>query len=54
VRAACPNCNAPLANNAKFCPECGTKIDAQAKCVECGAKLAPNAKFCAECGTKVS
>jgi len=54
VRATCPNCNAPLANNAKFCPECGTKIDAQAKCVECGAKLAPNAKFCAECGTKVS
>jgi hypothetical protein len=53
VRATCPNCNAPLANNAKFCPECGTKIDAQAQCAKCGAKLAPNAKFCAECGAKV-
>jgi membrane protease subunit (stomatin/prohibitin family) len=53
VRATCPNCNAPLANNAKFCPECGTKIESQAHCIECGAKLAPNAKFCAECGTKV-
>jgi membrane protease subunit (stomatin/prohibitin family) len=53
VRATCPNCNAPLANNAKFCPECGTKIESQAHCIECGAKLAPNAKFCAECGAKV-
>jgi membrane protease subunit (stomatin/prohibitin family) len=53
IRATCPNCNAPLANNAKFCPECGTKIEAQAHCIECGAKLAPNAKFCAECGAKV-
>jgi membrane protease subunit (stomatin/prohibitin family) len=52
VRATCPNCNAPLANNAKFCPECGTKIESQAHCIECGAKLAPNAKFCAECGAK--
>jgi hypothetical protein len=53
VRATCPNCNAPLANNAKFCPECGTKIESQAHCIECGAKLAPNAKFCAGCGAKV-
>jgi len=53
VRATCPNCNAPLANNAKFCPECGTKIQSQAHCTECGAKLNPGAKFCAECGTKV-
>ena len=26
VRATCPSCNAPLATNAKFCPECGAKI----------------------------
>jgi len=53
VRATCPSCNAPLANNAKFCAECGTKIQSQAHCTECGAKLNPEAKFCAECGTKV-
>jgi predicted RNA-binding Zn-ribbon protein involved in translation (DUF1610 family) len=53
LRATCPSCNAPLAKNAKFCPECGAKIQTQAHCTECGAKLAPNAKFCAECGAKV-
>jgi len=26
IRATCPNCEAPLASNAKFCPECGTKL----------------------------
>ena len=50
LRATCPSCNAPLAKNAKFCPECGAKIQTQAHCTECGAKLAHNAKFCAECG----
>lgn len=54
VRATCPSCNAPLASNAKFCPECGAKIQTQAHCTQCGAKLAAGAKFCTECGTKVS
>jgi hypothetical protein len=52
VRATCPSCNAPLASNAKFCPECGAKIQSQANCTQCGAKLAPGAKFCVECGAK--
>jgi predicted amidophosphoribosyltransferase len=52
VRATCPNCNTPLAKNAKFCPECGTKIKTEIFCSECGAKLQPKAKFCPECGTK--
>jgi membrane protease subunit (stomatin/prohibitin family) len=51
VRATCPKCQAPLAQNAKFCPECGAKI-APDTCKKCGAKIAPNAKFCAECGEK--
>jgi membrane protease subunit (stomatin/prohibitin family) len=53
VRATCPKCNAPLAANAKFCPECGAKISAEAHCTQCGAKLKAGAKFCAECGAKV-
>jgi len=53
VHATCPNCEAPLASNAKFCPECGTKIKSEAYCTECGGKLAPGAKFCAECGAKI-
>jgi len=53
VRATCPNCNAPLTGKQKFCPECGTKIIAQAHCTECGAQLTPGVKFCGECGAKV-
>jgi hypothetical protein len=53
IRATCPNCEAPLATNAKFCPECGTKLKASTKCAKCGAKLTPGAKFCPECGEKV-
>lgn len=52
ARATCPKCNAPLAAKAKFCPECGAKISAQAHCTQCGAQLKPGAKFCAECGAK--
>ena len=52
VRATCPKCNAPLENNAKFCPECGTKIQAEAHCTQCGAILKPGVKFCGECGAK--
>jgi membrane protease subunit (stomatin/prohibitin family) len=52
VHATCPDCGKPLASAAKFCPECGAKIQKAAHCTECGAKLAPGAKFCAECGTK--
>jgi hypothetical protein len=53
VRATCPQCNAPLQKNVKFCPECGAKIDAKKHCTQCGAELAPDTKFCAECGHKV-
>lgn len=52
IRATCPNCEAPLATNAKFCPECGAKLKSQAHCTQCGAPLTPNAKFCPECGEK--
>jgi membrane protease subunit (stomatin/prohibitin family) len=50
IRASCPKCEAPLATNAKFCPECGAQLKAAAHCAQCGAKLTPNAKFCPDCG----
>lgn len=53
IRASCPNCEAPLAVNAKFCPECGAKLKDPGHCTECGGKLTPDAKFCPECGTAV-
>ena len=52
VRASCPQCGAPQATNAKFCPDCGAKLKTASHCSECGAKLQPNAKFCGECGHK--
>jgi len=52
VRATCPNCNAPLEKNVKFCPECGAAIQNDKFCSNCGAKVKADAKFCPECGTK--
>ncbi|MFP4344637.1 MAG: zinc ribbon domain-containing protein [Anaerolineales bacterium] len=53
IRASCPECESPLATNAKFCPECGAKLQVAKHCSECGTSLQPGTKFCAECGTKV-
>lgn len=51
----CPNCHTKLVANAKFCPECGNKIEVKkpAFCTECGEPINPGSKFCASCGTKV-
>lgn len=49
----CPNCGNELPANAKFCLECGTKIEQLAEnemiCPACGKKT-PKGKFCMECG----
>ena len=50
IRATCPECEVPLAVNAKFCPECGAKLKGAKHCTECGTKLTPGGKFCPECG----
>ena len=52
IRATCPECEAPLAENAKFCPECGAQLKTKAFCISCGAQLKPGSKFCPECGEK--
>lgn len=50
---ACANCGHAMPVSAKFCPECGTKVDAKVFCTNCGAETSPKAKFCSECGTKI-
>ena len=49
----CPKCGNALPNGAKFCLECGTKIENLAEnemiCPHCGQKT-PKGKFCMECG----
>lgn len=51
--AKCPNCGNILPEHAKFCLECGTKIenlaDNEMICPACGKKT-PKGKFCIECG----
>jgi membrane protease subunit (stomatin/prohibitin family) len=49
---ACPACGKQNNPAAKFCADCGGKMEiAQVPCVKCGAKLREGAKFCSECGS---
>ena len=49
----CPGCGAQIPEGAKFCMECGTKIEQLAPnemiCPSCGKKTMKG-KFCMECG----
>ena len=49
----CPSCNAVINANAKFCSECGTKLNAKKFCTNCGAEIEGTAKFCPSCGQKL-
>ena len=53
----CPKCGNILPPNAKFCLECGTKIeqlsDNEMICPHCGKKT-PKGKYCMECGQPLS
>src|SRR6266516_5125685 len=56
AKIACPKCGAANLANAKFCNECGAKMEVAGQtvpCAKCGAQLAVGSKFCNECGTKV-
>jgi len=52
-KTLCPNCKAEVPAGAKFCLECGTKIEAlgddEMICPACGKKT-HKGKFCMECG----
>jgi membrane protease subunit (stomatin/prohibitin family) len=48
---SCPSCGKQNSPTAKFCADCGSKMQAaEIPCVKCGAKLREGAKFCSECG----
>ena len=56
AKSACPKCGAANLTNAKFCNECGTKMETAGQtvpCAKCGAQLPVGTRFCNECGTKV-
>jgi len=49
---ACPACGKQNNPTAKFCADCGGKMEVvSVPCVKCGAKLREGAKFCSECGS---
>jgi hypothetical protein len=56
----CPNCSAPLREDALFCVECGAKVDCQVQeapasktCFYCGSTVDADAMFCTNCGQKL-
>ena len=49
---ACSGCGTVLADEARFCPACGTPV--ARSCVSCGAVLVAPFRFCMECGTPQS
>ncbi len=55
--AKCASCGADVPVGAKFCLECGAKIETPKKenlkiCPKCGASV-PEGKFCLECGARL-
>ncbi len=56
AKITCPKCGAVNLANAKFCNDCGAKMETAVQtvpCSKCGAQLQAGSKFCNECGTKV-
>lgn len=49
----CPSCNAQVSQKAKFCSECGAKLDVKKFCTNCGEEVSEGAKFCPSCGQKL-
>lgn len=51
----CPKCGAPNLPTAKFCAECGAKMQVNlVPCPQCGEKVQEGAKFCPNCGAAMS
>ena len=48
----CPKCNHENPATAKFCMECGTKLER--KCPKCGTGYPVEALFCMKCGTRLA
>lgn len=54
TQAQCPECQAAIPANARFCPMCGHQQVIFQQCEYCGKNLTPSAKFCSRCGKPVN
>ena len=50
---ACPSCERDNPPGAKFCLQCGARIEAPANCPQCGTELPKEALFCTSCGVVI-
>ena len=48
----CPQCQFDNVDGAKFCNECGSKLELS--CPNCSKLNPPESKFCNECGSKLA
>jgi class 3 adenylate cyclase len=48
----CPHCHRATPDDAAFCPQCGTRLEAV--CGACGAGNAPGDNFCRRCGQRLA
>jgi membrane protease subunit (stomatin/prohibitin family) len=56
AKIKCAKCGVANLAHAKFCNDCGAKMEIAgqtAPCAKCGAQVPAGSKFCNECGTKV-
>jgi predicted amidophosphoribosyltransferase len=48
----CPRCQAENDAGARFCEDCGTRLEAA--CPSCGAPVTPGKRFCRSCGSALA
>lgn len=50
----CPNCGAQIADDSRFCSECGKEIVQDNVCPHCGAIVGESDAFCQNCGKSLN
>lgn len=53
VNTYCPKCNTLVADDEKFCDNCGENILSKMTCTSCSTVNKLDAKFCKECGKEL-
>jgi hypothetical protein len=48
----CPNCGAQIADDSRFCAECGKEVAQGTVCPHCGENISEGDAFCQNCGKK--